>query len=237
MSAESLPLGYKLVGIFSIFLQSIAFFAIAYAWLYSKNHRHFVFNADIVKRQCEVAGTEWHAELVRFRRIQSLIRDLDAALAKGEAVILPESAPGEVVLSSRYTYKFKISGTGFSVPILYLEVFDENNKLQDTYIDPTLLRALPVHGPHFREFTRRYLDELENRCAHFETLVSDAQGEGTQVWGIWDFLYFSVVIQTTIGLGDILPNSTLIRKLVILQTVIGYGILIILLNFVLASAH
>lgn len=40
-------------------------------------------------------------------------------------------------------------------------------------------------------------------------------------WGLLDFLYFSAVTTTTLGYGDILPNSTLARVLVMLNTISG----------------
>jgi uncharacterized membrane protein len=54
-----------------------------------------------------------------------------------------------------------------------------------------------------------------------------------KIWGFIDFLYFSVIIQSTVGLGDIQPNSTKVRKIVIAQIIVGYAILIVLLNVIL----
>jgi uncharacterized membrane protein len=54
-------------------------------------------------------------------------------------------------------------------------------------------------------------------------------------WGIFDFLYFSAITQTTVGYGDILPNSTGIRLLVVSQILLGYILLIVILNLVLVG--
>ena len=53
------------------------------------------------------------------------------------------------------------------------------------------------------------------------------------IWTFTDFLYFSTIIQSTVGLGDIQPNSTKVRAVVILQIMIGYLILIVILNIIL----
>lgn len=46
-----------------------------------------------------------------------------------------------------------------------------------------------------------------------------------------DFLYFSAVTITTLGYGDILPNSSLVRGLVMTETMIGAIILAISISF------
>jgi uncharacterized membrane protein len=74
-------------------------------------------------------------------------------------------------------------------------------------------------------------------CKGVEERLVSITSDTPLVWGFWDFIYFSTVIQTTIGLGDILPNSTLVRKLVVLQVIIGYGLLSVALNLVLSQAH
>lgn len=50
-----------------------------------------------------------------------------------------------------------------------------------------------------------------------------------------DFVYFSLITQSTVGYGDILPNSTAVRVLVSVQILLGYLILVVLINLVVSS--
>lgn len=45
--------------------------------------------------------------------------------------------------------------------------------------------------------------------------------EGNRTYPLSDFLYFSAVTITTLGYGDILPNNTYIRRLVMAETFLG----------------
>lgn len=83
--------------------------------------------------------------------------------------------------------------------------------------------------------------ELAERLrAHFASTENDlhemrsreralVRGE-REPWGGMDFLYFSVVTQTTVGYGDILPASTKMRILVMLQVVAGMVLLGVLIS-------
>jgi hypothetical protein len=53
------------------------------------------------------------------------------------------------------------------------------------------------------------------------------------IWTFADFFYFSTIIQSTVGLGDIQPNSTEVSRIVTLQILAGYAVLIVLLNITL----
>jgi Ion channel len=51
-------------------------------------------------------------------------------------------------------------------------------------------------------------------------------------WTYVDFLYFSVITQTTVGYGDILPNSTIVRAVVMFQVLAGLCLLGVGLSWV-----
>lgn len=74
-------------------------------------------------------------------------------------------------------------------------------------------------------------EKLKKDVARLESL----SGTGPDIWSYWDFFYFSTIVQTTVGFGDILPNSTPVRMLVSFQIVMGYALLIVVVNVVLHS--
>jgi hypothetical protein len=61
---------------------------------------------------------------------------------------------------------------------------------------------------------------------------SSPEAPEVEVWSIWDFLYFSIMTQTTVGYGDILPNSTTVRLIVAVQSLIGILLLAVIINLV-----
>lgn len=58
----------------------------------------------------------------------------------------------------------------------------------------------------------------------------EASAQGNHPWAWVDFMYFSAVTRTTLGYGDILPNSSLARLFVMSQAVI----VIVYIGFILA---
>jgi hypothetical protein len=55
-------------------------------------------------------------------------------------------------------------------------------------------------------------------------------------WTYLDFLYFSAGSLTGGAFGDIIPNSTIVRVLCTLQTIIGYFLIVVLLNISLVQS-
>jgi uncharacterized membrane protein len=51
-------------------------------------------------------------------------------------------------------------------------------------------------------------------------------------WDYTDFLYFSAVTQTTLGYGDITPNSPTVRMVVLINTIVGVFLLGFALIFI-----
>jgi hypothetical protein len=56
-----------------------------------------------------------------------------------------------------------------------------------------------------------------------------------RIWDQFDFLYFSTITISTVGYGDILPNSTTVRMIVVSEVLLGQIVLVVFLNFVLTD--
>jgi hypothetical protein len=63
--------------------------------------------------------------------------------------------------------------------------------------------------------------------------LNAVEDDKVDIWSYIDFLYFSVITQGTVGYGDIIPNCRLVRVLVATQVVIGYMILVVIINLVI----
>lgn len=64
---------------------------------------------------------------------------------------------------------------------------------------------------------------MENSMSFLDDspLVLKSVANGSFKYPLWNFLYFSSVTITTLGYGDILPNSTIVRVLVMIETIFG----------------
>lgn len=51
------------------------------------------------------------------------------------------------------------------------------------------------------------------------------EGMGNGSWNLFDFIYFSVVTITTLGYGDIIPNSSLVKLFIMTESIFGVVIM------------
>jgi voltage-gated potassium channel len=127
--------------------------------------------------------------------------------------------------------------------VLYLpEVYDLLVKKQHDFyvwIDESELDLLKENwtftGTHYK-FAEIDLGKffLSNSIAYLDNAIDIIYNYETQnlfTYPLIDFLYFSAVTITTLGYGDILPNSSLVRGLVMIETIIGMIILAISISF------
>ena len=229
--------GLQIIEICTYFALAILYFAFAYHWLYQKNYNHFSFNAEILKWQKIAVHNELEKDLRRLRRKMQHLRELSNALVEKKFTLLTESAPGQVFLHSGYRYVFDTTDLSCTtLPFTVVSIFNEKGSRADRYVLP-IVYTFPLRQEQFLKIAHEAIPLLRQMCRKVEERLVSLPSDTPLVWGVWDFIYFSTAIQTTIGLGDILPNSTLVRKLVVLQVIIGYGLLSVALNVVLSQGH
>jgi hypothetical protein len=68
-----------------------------------------------------------------------------------------------------------------------------------------------------------------------ELIKMEEQNQFSSVWKDLDFVYFSAITISTVGYGDILPNSTTVRMVVVSEVILGQFLLIVFLNLVLTD--
>lgn len=85
----------------------------------------------------------------------------------------------------------------------------------------------------FEALVTMRIAQLESEAANLREFLAGIDNSTSRLWSLMDFVYFSTITQTTVGYGDILPNSSLIRALVAIQILIGYALLVVAVNVVL----
>jgi hypothetical protein len=92
--------------------------------------------------------------------------------------------------------------------------------------------GLPREAAGFCDALAAYTAEWRQHRGQMEQQLGLVES-GRALWSFEDFLYFSALTQTTLGCNDIVPNSTKVRRLVMLQLLLAYAVLVILVNVVI----
>jgi len=121
----------------------------------------------------------------------------------------------EKILGKYYTYKIKISFYNITsnkeISSIYLYILDypySKGILGDNYYYP-----MDIYFKNIASNSISYIDD--------SPIVMKNVAQGKYSYSLCDFMYFSVVTITTLGYGDILPNSSLVRILVMIESVSG----------------
>jgi ion channel/uncharacterized protein DUF1345 len=230
----------RLVSTFCLFILVQLIFASVYYLLYKRRRDYFAFNADILRTQ----STTFKHELAKLREAIAALREAIEELQVGiEPIVEGRTGASMELRSGRKCVMVFLSGPPAGGPHgSLLEIFDASGDL--------LLRADPTEisfrgwlnsaawietRAEWQEAIPRILKKLESKEQRDARRLETLRTATPDVWTYWDFLYFSTIVQTTVGFGDILPNNTLIRMLVVIHILIGYALLIVVLNVVLGS--
>jgi hypothetical protein len=231
----------RLVLVFIIFVAIQFLFAWLYFWLYRKNRRNFSFNSEILKQQSAVTREHDEREVPRLETAISVFCEVTAELERGAIPLVEMRKSASLELPSGHKCIAWLlhgpkgpAGTNFEISdnsgVILFEVMQPERPGWRGFLESkrwvTDVDEWKADVALLLEQTRLRLTKTRVRIASLESTTPD-------VWSYWDFLYFSTILQTTVGLGDILPNSTAVRMVVTAQIMIGYALLIVVLNIVL----
>lgn len=234
--SQSSPLKGLLI-IFIVYILLAFAFAGVYYLIYRWNPDTFSFNSDIVTvqrtRQVAAAKEELDIAFVQLKAADKLLSELKSK----RPVVESKSAAGRIrsasLVTEDYIYLFRFETKtakyrSFEVPVL---------RIQD--IQGNTLAVYEGYGGYwwltddiqdYQGAIEDFIEKLEKKIDGYHMIINTPLTSPIGIWSYWDFLYFSVITLTTVGYGDILPNSTTVRMVVILEILLGSLLLIVFIN-------
>jgi hypothetical protein len=212
---------------------TLLFFAALYYRLYQRDPDSFLFSADIVASQRERPAAQFrHLEVEKelLATFRSAIESNTKPLPNGDK---DQYRVGKVEFDVHNILQSSVRG----MPKFELEILasDENHNILFSW---TWGSSLNSHVSQQSDSLLRAIGALADQN---QAALSDAQRQmvminkdSKRIWSFWDFLYFSGITITTVGYGDILPNSTCIRLIVLSEVLVGVVIFVFALNIALA---
>lgn len=229
--------------LFFLYLLLIPCFALIYSVLYRGNRQRFAFNQDIALAQRQIVKASTQLEIEHKTRLLEPLRDLSTQLSEEKTTSLQFPKWYEnynlKVYSDHYHYvctvrvlASPVGAPPVSIPILIIRKTDGQEI--ERFDLPDGLEC-PTASADVKPFSTNLVSNLEKDLTQSQRRLESLKDDFPEVWSYWDFVYFSTVTQTTVGYGDIVPNSTSVRVVVVVQLVLGTGLLVVGLNLVLRN--
>jgi uncharacterized membrane protein len=196
-------------------------FAYIYLKCYESNNTSFVFAKEIHESKLYDRKEKNNQEINKLQNLYNILDSVYYIVSVNKKA--PDSSFRQT-FGPAQVYGYKVNNISISFDI------SEINYIRK---DDTPLHIIEVWGDSL-DFTRHVkykiisfpydslsviinLIDIEKKNIEME-ITSLVQTSDIADWGFIDFLYFSTMTQTTIGYGDILPNSSCIRLLVTIQS-------------------
>ncbi len=206
-----------------IYISIILIFAVTYKWLYDDLPARFNFSKSLSLEKIKQNLDENQKE---FQFISSKIEILN--LLKTNTKMLHEVSPPFLFGTNRK--KIKVDTYRQIIVEQQRRILGESPRNDVGFIITDLKQPnmanpqthyiyFPIHIP--------YEDAIDIQIEKYERekslLAKEKQKYTNNIpkWDFWDFLYFSSTTITTLGYGDIIPNSKVIRMLTMLETIAG----------------
>lgn len=238
-----------LIETFLVFILIQTVFAGVYFALYRCSRTNFSFNLDVLKQQSTLKRGSIEQKNCNLIKASQAVIELRALLEEGVSPVQLSKWSMRYMISLPSGMRCRTSyqpATHPKEPSAGFFTIVDSNENPILTIDQFAFDGGVLGMPNVSDLCPRNLDEWRNALPDWQNEVNRRREEAAEqvssldtnspdVWTYWDFLYFSTITQTTVGFGDILPNSTPIRMLVSGQILAGYALLVVVLNIVLAG--
>jgi hypothetical protein len=225
-----------LLATFLAYLIIILFFSTIYYIAYKKRTDNFIFQSDILKSRfmsielkSTIALDDARLEVAALHQIHSVMKDeLEYNVVK-ERKTLIKSPEYQCIIKF---FDGVIDGGVIVPPKLVLTILSKNSGMLILKRDVTSYSGI---GNKAGKIISALITEKQALVEEHSEILRALKDATPKVWNYFDFLYFSAITQTTVGYGDILPNSTLVRLFVLCQIVSGLAILVVIANLIFQS--
>jgi hypothetical protein len=235
------PKQTSIVVAFGGYVLLIVCFAVLYHVLYRRRTTRFLFAVDIVRSKAQEVRLRATNDAVLADSVLGTAPEVLTAL-QSETVTPAKSSRADAHPDDR---EFAFQSGLLVRSNVWRVIIGDSGSLVDIHLDiergserVTLKGSCefaPTTAESLSEFLRAIVAESVRLRSSAQRRLSNSSDDPPRVWNFVDFLYFSTVTQSTVGYGDILPNSSLIRMLVASQILLGYVILVVVLNFALVE--
>ena len=224
----------RLLVTFAIYVLGICVFGVIYYGLYRRKPSCFSFVADISETQrltlMEAAKNELGISQVKA----DILTRLMEILQNGTVVLEDAWNKTEIRLEdgSRVALGTITLGPG-DVRVPRVTLFDSQGSNLGAWYEKSDQSGFNIEG--LRRLASRHLAGEENAIERCRDRLESLNEHLPRIWSFRDFLYFSIVTQTTLGYGDILPNSSTVRRIVAIQVLLGLALLVVIINIVVVA--
>ena len=227
----------ELIVVFIAYVSIIPVFALVYYLIYRSQRSAFIFAGEIFRTRVtnEIEASEedirWLTSVLSyFEQFASDVNRMPVPFTEGRVEATVKLSDG----TSFDLHRITDHPTGGEIeddPQVVLKRSDGTDLAMGKIVG---------HGylSHFRDwgdYVLSTIEPLKRDLAASRDRLQQLHSPLPPVWRYLDFLYFSTITQSTVGYGDILPNSSAVRLVVMIQILAAYGILVFVLNVVLSN--
>jgi len=208
--------------VFCVYLLVLPVYAGVYYGLFREDPRNFLFNSEIIRERQDRVREDVSNIVRKMGCLDTIINSLDNNQEIKRFRPFDHWKTFEFGVDCSLTLSTHISGSSVGVgdSELVVEVSVEREKW-GFYHDRSVVESSKLAASKALERENTSLRRMSEALSNTRS---------PELWTYWDFLYFSGITLTTVGYGDILPNSTVVRMLVLSEALLGVFLLCVAIN-------